>query len=102
MICSNCLEDRPEAHVLIPEKKYSVCDKCSVGYAKNRYGIAFVVDEDVMIKNYHSKVENRLFTIKGIFVLEECESGRMIYLVDKETQRPLKSVLDTNYLIKQN
>lgn len=101
-MCSNCVDEHPEAFEVLPEKKYNACPKCAVTYAKNRNGIAFLLDEDVMIKEYHKGTNDRIFTIKGIYIMEECESGRMIYLIDKETERPLKSVLDTNWLIKLN
>ena len=102
MMCSNCMEDREDVFMVLPEKKYSACPKCSVNYAKDRTGFAFMLDDEVFIPTYHSKTESRVFVVKGIFIFEECESGRMIYLVDKETQRPLKSILDTNWLKKVN
>lgn len=69
-----------------------------VTYAKDRTGYAFVLEQDVYVKKYHSKTEGRIFVIKGIYIHEECESGRMIYLVDKETGNPLKAMLDVNWL----
>ncbi len=101
MICSNCLEEHKDAFIVLAEKKYYACPKCSVTYGKCRTGEAFLLEEEVFINNYHAMTDGRTFIIKGIYIMEECESGRMIYLIDKETQRPLKSVLDTNWLIKK-
>lgn len=98
MKCTNCIEENETVFELLP--KYFVCEKCSVTYAKDRTGQAFLLDEEVLINHYHQKTEGRIFIIKGIYIMEECESGRMIYLVDKETNKNLKSVLDTNWLIK--
>jgi hypothetical protein len=100
MICTNCIEENKTVFELIPEKKINCCDKCSVTYGKNRNGIAFILGEEVMIRNYHEKTDNRIFLLKAIFINEECESGRMCYLVDKETSKPLKSLLDINWLLK--
>lgn len=69
-----------------------------VDYAKDRTGYAFLLNQDVYLKKYHSKTDGRIFVIKGIYIHEECESGRMIYLVDKETGNPLRSMLDVNWL----
>lgn len=91
----------PDVIELLPHKKYFVCPRCSVTYSKNRHGITFFIDEEVFIEKYDSRVSGRIFIIKGIYIMEECESGRMHYLIDKETSRPLKSVLDTNWLIKK-
>jgi len=102
MICSNCMEENESVVELLPDKKYHVCNKCSVTYAQDRNRVTFILDEEVMIRKYHPKTEGRTFIIKGIYIMEECESGRMIYLIDKETGKNLKSVLDTNFLIKIN
>jgi len=99
MICSNCLSEEKIKHVPGIDNFYT-CTKCSVTYAKNRRGITFSIQEEVNIQDFHPKTNMRIFTIAGIFIHEECESGRMIYLIDKETQKPLKTLLDTNWLIK--
>lgn len=101
MICSNCMEDREDVFEVLPEKKYNSCPKCSVIYAKNRIGEAFLLDEEVNVKQgYNSKLDGRPLIIKGIFIMEECESGRMIFMHDKESGKPLKMILDTNWLTK--
>jgi len=100
MICTNCLTDSEEAFSVIPEKKYFACPKCSVTYAKDRNGDAFLLEEEVYLRPLYSVCEGKIFVIKGIYILEECESGRMIHVHDKESGRPFKSVLDTNWLIK--
>lgn len=69
-----------------------------VAYAKNRKGEAFLLDQEVLLKNYHSKTDGRVFIIKGIYIFEECESGRLIFLIDKETNKHLKVMLDVNWL----
>ena len=101
MICSNCMEERHDVFEVLPEKKYNACPVCSVTYAKNRRGQAFIIDEEVCINGYHTQLDNRPLVIKGIFIFEECESGRMIYLKDKTTDKPLKSIFDTNWLTKK-
>ena len=99
-MCSNCVEENETVFEVLPEKKYNACGKCIVTYGKNRKGETFVLDEEVMIRRYHPKTEGRIFILKGIYIMEECESGRMCYLVDKETGNKLKSVLDINWLLK--
>lgn len=101
MICTNCMEENDTVVEVLPEKKYNACAKCKVGYGKNRKGETFFPDEEVYLNNYHAKTYKRLFVIKGIFIMEECESGRMCLLIDKETGNKLKSVLDINWLIKK-
>jgi hypothetical protein len=101
MICSNCLEDREDVQFLLAEIKYAFCGKCSVTYAKDRKGNTFVIDEEIMFRlDYHPKTKDRVFVIKGIYIFEESESGRLIHLHDKETGRPMKMVFDTNWLLK--
>ena len=100
MMCSNCVEENETVFEVLPEKKYNACNKCSVTYGQNRKKETFVLDEEVFINKYHSKTENRIFIIKEIFIFEECESGRMAHLIDKETGNKLKSVLDINWLLK--
>lgn len=100
MRCSNCLSEDEDVFVVLPDKKYHSCSKCSVTYAKDRNGVAFLLDEEVYLRPLYSATEGRTFIVKGIFIMEECESGRMIHVHDKETGKPFKSVLDTNWLIK--
>lgn len=99
-MCSNCLSEDESVFVVLPVKKYNSCKKCSVTYAKDRDGVAFLLEEEVYLKPLYSAAKDRVFVIKGIYIMEECESGRMIHVHDKETGKPFKSVLDTNWLIK--
>lgn len=99
MRCSNCLDESVLVFPVIPGKYFS-CPKCSVTYAKSRTGEAFMLDEDVYLRPLYSATDGRVFVIKGIYIMEECESGRMIHVFDKITGKPFKSVLDTNWLIK--
>lgn len=101
MRCSNCLEDRDDVVIVSEKRKYSVCPNCIVTYGKDRSGTTFFPDEEVYIKHgYHSGCDGRIFIITGIFIFEECESGRMVTLKDKETGKRFKSELDINWLIK--
>jgi hypothetical protein len=100
MICTNCLNEGDDVIVVLTEKKYYACPNCIVTYAKDRTGEAFLLEEEVYLRPLYAKTEGRRFVIKGIYIMEECESGRMIHVHDKETGRPFKSVLDTNWLIK--
>ena len=100
MMCINCMEENETVFEVLPEKKYNACYRCDVTYGKNRNNITFFPNEEVYINGYHPKTEGRIFIIKNIFIFEECESGRMCFLVDKETNKILKSVLDINWLIK--
>lgn len=95
------MEERPDVFEVLPEKKYNACRICSVTYAKNRKGFAFVLDDEVSINGYHTVLDGRSLIIRGIFLFEECESGRMIFMHDKETGKPLKSIFDTNWLTKK-
>lgn len=100
MICTNCLHESEDVIAVLPDKKYFACPKCTVTYAKDRTGEAFLINEEVYLKSLYEKTQGRVFIIKGIYIMEECESGRMIHVHDKETGKPFKSVLDTNWLIK--
>jgi hypothetical protein len=101
MRCSNCLEESDDVILVLAKRKYSVCPKCIVTYGKDRYGNTFFPQEEVHIKpGYHSGCDGRIFIITGIFIFEECESGRMVTLKDKETDKPFKSELDINWLTK--
>jgi hypothetical protein len=99
MNCSNCDGECEDGMITDGYGRLSFCDKCRVLYGKNRDGFAFMVGNDVNIKdNYHSACVGRIFNIRHIFIHENSESGRVAYLVDKETERPLKGMLDVNWL----
>lgn len=99
--CSNCLKTKSDVYLVLKNDNYYSCPECTVTYGKNRKGIAFLLDEEVFINNFHSKTDNRIFVIKGLYIFEECESGRLVFLIDKETSAPLKSMLDVNWLMKK-
>jgi len=100
--CSNCLVEAENVFQVVENRDYFACPNCQVDYAKNRNGIAFLLNEEVNISGAHPKMDNRIFVIKGIYIFEECESGRMCLLVDKETGRDTKSIYDVNWLTKIN
>lgn len=101
MKCSNCLSESDNAILISAKRKYYACPNCIVTYGKDRNGNTFFPGEDVYIKSgYHSACNGRPFVITGIFIFEECESGRMVTLKDKETDKPFKSELDINWLTK--
>lgn len=102
MMCSNCMEERSDVFMVLEKEKYCACPKCSVTYAKNRDGVAYLLEEEVFVTGRHPKLDGRSLVIIGIFIFEECESGRMIWMKDKETEKPLKIILDTNWLNKIN
>jgi hypothetical protein len=103
MICSNCLEERPDVVPVCEDRNYNACGNCSVTYGKNRYGETFVLDEEVHLKEggLFTKLVNRLLVIVGIYIFEECESGRMVLMKDKETGKTLKHIFDINWLTKK-
>lgn len=96
--CTNCLLDYEGVYLVLKNENYYACPNCSVTYGKDRTGYAFILEQEVYVNKYHSMTNGRIFIVKGIFIHEECESGRMIYLVDKETGRPLNRMLDVNWL----
>lgn len=97
------MEDREDVFMVVEKWNYCACPKCSVTYAKDRTGTAFLLEEEVFIKpGMYKAMDNRPVIIIGIFIHEECESGRMIWMKDKETDRPLKIIFDTNWLDKVN
>lgn len=100
--CSNCLTEGGDVIKPIENRDYYVCSECSVTYGKDRNGVAFILEEEVKIHGYHSAMDNRIFIIKGIYIFEESESGRMVLLEDKESGRKTKSIFDINWLIKTN
>lgn len=103
-MCCNCLEDNETVKVIVNDRirKFSACDKCTVTYGKNRDGVTFFPDEEVLLKDggNFKMLKDRPLIIKGIYILEECESGRMVLLKDKETDKPLTHIFDVNWLIK--
>ena len=99
--CSNCLTESEDVFQVVENRDYFACPRCMVDYGKNRKGVAFLLNEEVFI-NFNPKMVGRIFTIKGIYIFEESESGRMVLLEDKETGRPSKSIYDINCLIKIN
>lgn len=99
--CSNCLTESDDVVRALVKREYYVCPNCSVTYGKDRFGNTFLLDECVYMKpGYSEKMDGRVFVITGIFIFEECESGRMVTLKDKETGRPFKSEVDINWLQK--
>lgn len=103
MICSNCLEENDSVVMVCEDRKYAACSKCKVTYGKNRHGDTFILNEEVFLKDggLFSKLVNRLLIIVGIYIFEESESGRMILLKDKETDKILKHIFDINWLTKK-
>lgn len=100
--CSNCLIKSKDVIKPVANRDYYVCPKCSVTYGKNRGGDTFVLDEEVNINNYHPGMDNRVLIVKGIYIFEESESGRMVLLEDKGTGKKTKSIFDINWLLKIN
>lgn len=68
--------------------------------AKNRRGELFEMNEEVHVNGYHPKMDGRVFVIIWMGKMDNCESGVMIGLKDKETGNLVKKSLDTNWLIK--
>lgn len=102
MMCSNCLEENESVVMVCEDRNYAACDKCTVTYGKDRNGVTFFPEEEVFLRDggNFKILRDRLLIIKGIYIFEECESGRMVWLKDKETDRPLKNIFDINWLIK--
>lgn len=105
MMCSNCLEENDTVKVIVDHRirKYNACDKCKVTYGKDRNGVTFFPEEEVLLKdgaNYTNLV-NRPLIIDGIYIHEEFESGRVVLLRDKETNKKFNHIYDINWLIKQ-
>lgn len=95
------MHEGPEVVRALVKREYYVCPKCSVTYAKDRFGNTFLLEEEVYMKaGFSSKVDMRKMIITGIFIFEECESGRMITLKDKETNKPFRTEVDVNWLKK--
>lgn len=101
-MCSNCMEENESVIMICEERKYACCDKCKVTYGKDRNGVTFFPEEEILLKEggNFSKLFNRPLIIDGIYIHEECESGRMVLLRDKETNKKLTHIFDINWLIK--
>ncbi len=102
MMCSNCMEENESVKMICEDRKYAACEKCEVAYGENRNGITFLPKEEVLLKDggNFKILRDRPLIIKGIYIFEKCESGRMVWLKDKETDKPLKNIFDINWLIK--
>lgn len=96
--CSNCHKEYDIELFHTEKNDLQFCVNCKTTYGKNRDGFAFMQGVEVNIINYHKLTEGRVFIIGSIFINGGCESGRVAYLVDKETGKPLKSFLDINWL----
>lgn len=103
-MCTNCLEENDTVKVIIDDRirKYNACDKCKVSYGKDRNGITFFPEEEVLLKDGGSfkKLINKPLMIDGIYIHEEFESGRVVHLRDKETNKKFTHIFDINWLIK--
>ena len=99
MKCSNCSKDKADVFLVLSNEQFYSCEGCMVTYAKDRSGFAWMLNQEVKLKDmFSSKTNGRVFILKGIYIHEDCESGRLVFLVDKETGRPLKYMLDCNWL----
>jgi hypothetical protein len=96
------MEENDSVIMVCEDRKYAACEKCTVTYGKDRNGVTFFPEEEVLLKDggNFTKLVNRPLIIKGIYIFEECESGRMVLLKDKETDKPLTHIFDINWLIK--
>ena len=97
-ICSNCKKEYEAPLFKSADGRLQFCISCHVTYGKNRDGFAFMSGNTVYLKNFHIKTNGRIFIVKEIFMYEPSESGRFVYLVDKETERPLQPMIDVNWL----
>jgi hypothetical protein len=96
------MEENESVKMICEDRKYAVCHKCTVTYGKDRNGVTFFPGEAVKLKeggNYKVLVD-KIQIIEGIYIFEECESGRMVLLRDNETNKTLKRIFDINWLIK--
>lgn len=96
------MEENDTVVMVCESRKYTACNNCKVNYGKNREAVTFYAEEEVLLHDggNFKILKNRLLIIKGIYIFEECESGRMVWLKDKETNKPLKNIFDINWLIK--
>lgn len=98
--CSSCNKNKDEVFEILIEKGTHDCKKCMSCYGKNRDGLSFMVPEEVLINNFHPMTNGRIFQLKAIHIYDGCESGKKAFLIDKQTGRHLKYMLDTNWLKK--
>lgn len=101
-MCSNCMEENESVVMVCEERKYAACDKCKVTYGKDRNGVTFFPEEEVLLMDggNFTKLLNRPLIIDGIYIHEEFESGRTVLLRDKATNKKLTHIFDINWLIK--
>jgi hypothetical protein len=95
--------DENESVVMVCEdRKYAACSKCEVTYGKDRNGVTFFPGEAVLLKDggNFKVLKDKIQIIQGIYIFEECESGRMALLRDNESNKTLKRIFDINWLIK--
>jgi hypothetical protein len=96
------MEENESVVMVCEDRKYAVCGKCTVTYGKAHNGETFFPEEEVLLKDggNFTKLINRPLIIEGIYIFEECMSGRMTLLRDKETNKKLTHIFDLNWLIK--
>ncbi len=96
------MEENDSVIMVCESRNYCACSRCIVTYGKDRNGVTFFPEEEVLLKDggNFKKLINRHLIIKGIYIFEESESGRMVWLKDKEADKPLKNIFDINWLIK--
>lgn len=84
------------------DRKYAACSECEVGNGKDRNGVSFFKGEAVLLKDggNFKILKDKIQTIQGIYIFEDCESGRMVLLKDNESNKTLKRIFDINWLIK--
>jgi hypothetical protein len=98
------MEENDSVKVVINDRtrKYNACDKCKVTYGKDRNGVTFFPEEEVLLKDggNFKTLRERSLIIDGIYIHEEFESGRTVLLRDKETNKIFTHIFDINWLIK--
>lgn len=102
MMCSNCMEENESVVMVCEDRKYAACSKCEVDCGDNRNGVTFFKGEAVLLKDggNFKILKDKIQTIQGIYIFEDCESGRMVLLKDNESNKTLKRIFDINWLIK--
>jgi hypothetical protein len=103
-MCSNCMEENESVKAIVNDRlrKYYACDKCKVTYGKNRNGVTFFPEEEVLLSDggLFNVLINKPLIIDSIYIHEEFESGRTVLLREKETNKKLTHIFDINWLIK--
>ena len=69
------MEENDSVIMVCEERKYYACDKCTVTYGKDRNGITYFPEEEVLLNdggNFKS-LKNRPLLIDGIYIHEEFE-----------------------------